>query len=91
MSVYQDALTKWGEGAQIEQMKEEAAELIVALQKLRRHGDMTQKIAAVVDELADVEIMLEEMKLIFPREDIEARKKFKLARLRRRLDGVEVG
>lgn len=89
MTIYEEALLKWGKEGQIEQMKEEAIELSLALQKLRRSGDPEKKLLAVIDELADVEIMLEEMKLVFPYALVEERKKFKLDRLRRRLDGLE--
>jgi len=60
----QAALDKWGLDAQCDQTIEECAELIVALQKhvKRSHGEDT--LDKVLDEIADVEMMLAQMRLI---------------------------
>lgn len=65
--IYQDALLKWGMDSQINMAIEEMAELISALQHYRRkeswghHSTMED----IVDEIADVEIMIEQLKYMF--------------------------
>ena len=59
----QPALDTWGLNAQVDQTTEECAELIVALHKHTKripHGDTYTN---VLDELADVEMMLAQMRL----------------------------
>ncbi len=53
--LYQATLNKWGEDAQYDQMVAECAELMCALKHVRR-GKVDQQ--AVIDELADVTLML---------------------------------
>lgn len=85
--VYEIALEKWGKAAQIAKTVEECAELIVAIAKNENVDD-------ILEEMADVEIMLEQMKLIFnydfrltsPHSKFHAIKEKKLLRLRRRLE-----
>ena len=63
-TLYIEAIVKWSEGSQIKMAMEECAELIKALLKLDRkmngstHDD-------VLEEMADVEIMIEQLKIIF--------------------------
>lgn len=80
-SIYLAALRVWGADAQMDMCAEECGELIAALNRFRR-GRSTK--AAVVEELADVSIMLEQMALIFC-QDVEIAKVHKLERLRQRL------
>jgi NTP pyrophosphatase (non-canonical NTP hydrolase) len=78
--IYTQALVKWGRTFQMDMLVEECAELIKAVQKLNhRHGDVLD----VVEELADVEIMCEQMRLIFNPVKIDEMKTEKLARLER--------
>lgn len=73
------ALTKWGEGAQIAMVFEEMAELQKELCKHLKGKKVTGHIA---EEIADVEIMLDQMKLLFDIEKlVESNKRYKLARL----------
>lgn len=82
MNIYKLALDKYGLEAQFDQCIEELAELIVAL----RHNKRLRNTAMdVLNEIADVEIMLEQMKLIFGEHEYEACKMAKLARLGDRL------
>lgn len=75
-SLYQEAVKLWGFDSQVQMMIEEMAELTTALcHVLRAKGSIEN----VVEEIADVEIMLEQMKVIFP--SIERIKKEKLKRL----------
>ena len=82
--VYDKAIAKWGKTAQLIMFIEEASELTKELTKdLRNQGDKK----AIIEEIADVEIMLEQLKIIYkcssPLEEI---KKIKLARLEERID-----
>ena len=79
MNIYLEAVAKWGVESQITLMVEESAELIKAIMKFfYRHG----KKCIVVEELADVEIMCEQMRVIFDSQKIDVIKKQKLERLK---------
>lgn len=83
--IYRIALDKWGADAQILMVMEEMAELQKELCKNRRGRENASYIA---EEIADVEIMLEQMKLLFEADELV--KEFKGAKLRRlkaRLEG----
>ena len=60
----QTALDRWGMNAQVGQAVEECAELIVALQKYVRQPE-SDAIDSVLDEMADVEMMLAQMRIVF--------------------------
>ena len=81
--ILQVAINRWGHDSQMDQLIEECAELIVAIHHLRRSKD---NLLPVLEELADVEIMLEQMSIIFDRELIEQIKFQKMTRLAQRLD-----
>ena len=77
----------WGRQAQIEVAKEELAELIVALCKLDRkvNGSTPEQVAG---EMADCELMLQQLEWIFKNSELVAEIKVeKLQRLQRRLEG----
>lgn len=59
------ALERWGEAAQVGMAVEECAELIVALQKHTNRTPTTETLENILDEIADVEIMLAQMRLTF--------------------------
>lgn len=80
--IYRQALDQYGFTAQKEMVFEETGELQNALAKFIR-GRGTQK--AVITELADVSIMVEQMDRLFGQEDFAAEKERKLNRLARRL------
>ena len=82
--LYQKAIEKWGEKAQMQMAVEECAELIQALMKYGReiNGDDEYK---VMQEIADVEIMMEQLREIFGNGDIDNFKRLKLERLERLL------
>ena len=85
--ILQKAIEKWGIKAQTEMIIEECLELAVALQKLKRlRGDMEQKEENVIDEIADVKIMIKQAEKIFPIERINERIDFKMNRLNSRLN-----
>ena len=76
--IYATALEQWGFFSQTNMLIEECAELILAMQKYNhRTGDVDN----VLEELADVEIMCEQMRLIFDSTHIDQIKKQKLERL----------
>jgi NTP pyrophosphatase (non-canonical NTP hydrolase) len=81
------AIDKWGVDAQVEMVEEECIELALAIHKLRRkRGDFVEKTNAVIDEIADAIIMLEQAKLIFDIDAINARICFKMDRLKSRIE-----
>ena len=82
VSTYKAALKQWGVFSQFNVLVEECAELIFALQKFQfRNGSEHN----VIEELADVEIMCEQMRLVFSPARINKVKKQKLEQLQERL------
>ena len=77
-SVYQDAIDVWGVQSQCLMAMEECAELIQALSHYRRYSTVHE----VVEEIADVEIMCKQLRLMFDSNEIDKIKKEKLKRLR---------
>lgn len=87
----------YGYEEQSNQLIEECAELIQALNKYRRAGGKEQKtdigvldaLANVIEELADVEVMLDQIKYLLniSEDDILAIKKAKAVRQRNRMQG----
>lgn len=81
--VYKQALEKWGAEVQICMVFEEMAELQKELCKYKRGNVNFHSIA---EEIADVEIMLGQMKILFGIEGaVENFKEYKLERLKERL------
>ena len=88
--IYQRALEKFGIDAQIGQLHEEIGELMVAISKAIRYVNKYNEKSEVLNgnimsEIADVEIMLEQMKIVFNKEklwDFENIKKGKLHKLK---------
>lgn len=87
--IYMKAIETYGEEAQITMVFEEMAELQKALCKYLRKEHTMNKIEllpSIVEEIADVEIMLEQMKLLFGiNNEVENFKVFKVDRLKERL------
>lgn len=80
------AIDAWGANAQIELIEEECLELALALQKLKRkRGSEIEKYNAIIDEIADVKIMIEQAQIIFSQDEINKRVDYKMNRLRERL------
>ncbi len=65
--IYQATINKWGEEAQYDQAVEECAELIAALKHYRR-GKIDRQ--AVIDELADVSLMLGQLSWMFGKDEV---------------------
>ncbi len=86
IELYCDAIKKWGDQAQVMMVYEEMAELQKELCKNWRGRDNIEQIA---DEVADVEIMLAQLELIYDiSERVRQHKALKLMRLRKRLEGA---
>lgn len=86
--ICKQALDLYGKKAQICMVFEEMAELQKELCKYLRESEI---IGNITEEIADVEIMLEQMKLLFDIEkEVEEEKKYKLKRLEERLKEKEI-
>jgi len=63
IQIMHTALEQWGFNAQVGQAIEESAELIVALQKFTNRTPTPDGVEKILDEIADVEMMLAQMRL----------------------------
>ena len=88
--IFAKALDTYGVMSQILMTFEEMSELQKALCKFfRGEHDIVENSAAIAEEIADVEIMLTQMKQLFVLEDaVDYARQFKVARLAERL-GME--
>lgn len=80
--IYTDALNFYGIESQKAMLVEEVGELLNALAKFRRERATGRD---VITELADVSIMVEQMAVVFGKEQYEREKERKLERLKYRL------
>jgi len=87
--ILQRAIDLWGEKAQRELIIEESLELGLALMKLRRSGDPEEQMKDVIDEVADMKIMVAQAELLYGKEAIDKRVEYKMNRLVGRLDKRE--
>ena len=92
MEIYKQTIKKWGEDAQIDLCIEECGELIVALIKRNRYSNGSNN-DDIINDLVDVEIMIEQLKIIYAKKEsefnsftFEVYKRSKLKRLKRRLE-----
>lgn len=83
MAIYEAAITKWGDKAQILMAVEEMAELTKALLKYLRYGERPEVLDSIMEERADVEIMLNQLHVIFG--DCSEQECAKLSRLENRI------
>jgi NTP pyrophosphatase (non-canonical NTP hydrolase) len=88
----QSALEQWGLNAQVGQAVEECAELIVALQKYINRTPQPGMKENILDEIADVEMMLAQIRLALNIDDATLRKRIerKFERLNQYLSKDEV-
>lgn len=85
-TLWDRVLNVYGIAAQLDMTAEECAELIVAVEKIKRHGLQEERKAALADEIADVQIMLEQITYYLElKDDVERIRYEKLARLEVRL------
>ena len=84
MSLLQRAIAKYGKDAQMKMVLEEMSELQKEICKLWRGKDNRD---AIAEEVADVEIMLDQLKLMLDIPyQVEQHRQNKLQRLRERLE-----
>ena len=83
-SLYKQAVDTWGADNQLDMAIEECAELITAIRHFKRGRCSFQKLA---EEVADVEIMMDQIREIINPIIIDIQKAEKLSRLKRRLGG----
>ena len=90
--IYSKAIEHFGKDKQLFQTCEECAELIQAISKATRYEGESY-ILNVAEEVADVEVMLEQVKRIFDLKPgiIDEYKRMKLKRLERYIDGQQTG
>jgi len=82
-ATFRRAVETWGIDAQADMAEEEAAEFIAASKHHRRDKASVEDL---IDELADLRIMCEQLSLYIGRDIVEARVREKMKRLRERLD-----
>jgi len=92
IKIMQKCLDQWGLNAQVGQTVEECAKLIVALQKYVNRTPSTGMVENIFDEIADVEMMLGQMRLVLGIDDDTLRKRieYKFERLNQYLSRDEV-
>lgn len=81
--VYQKAIKTYSEVAQMRKTQEECGELVAAI---GQNIDCRIDVHALASEVADVEIMIEQMRMIIGKEKVDAAKAYKINRLRERLE-----
>lgn len=86
VDLYKQAIAKYGTERQTNKAIEELAELTAAIQK---HREGRVPLSAVVEEMADVLIMVEQLTLIYDLSPnaVDFVKRVKLGRLKGKLDG----
>ena len=88
--ILQNAIDTYGTKAQIMQCIEEMAELIQAINKYFRANteeEMAKAYISVIEEISDVQIMLEQMRIVFGDKAVDEQITAKLGRLEKRLKG----
>lgn len=89
--IFEAAIATYGEKSQKLMLIEEMSELTKEICKdFRRQGNIT----AIAEEIADVEIMLEQAKMIYSADNefyklVDAARKYKVDRLKKRLGVAE--
>lgn len=69
---------------------EEASELIKAICKIRRNGVTEETVNGIAEEIADMEIMLEQLKIMFYlSEGVNEWKNYKIGRLSQTIEEAE--
>ena len=81
--IYEAALAKYGAEAQTLMVMEEMAEL---QKELCKHSRGTDNVDHIAEEIADVEIMLEQMKILYNCEyEVKKYRREKIERLKERI------
>ena len=88
MDIYHRALKVWGKNPQMLQVIEEMSELIKEILKNVNRGK--DNISDIIEETADVEIMIEQLKCCYNiKQKVENYKEQKLLKIAKRLDEWE--
>jgi len=82
-ATFRETVDTWGIDAQAEMAEEEAAEFIVESKHWARDKNEPED---VIDELADLRIMIEQLSLFLGRDEVDDRIRIKMDRLRERLE-----
>ena len=85
--LYLRAINQWGYEAQLDMALEEMLELSLELRRFMRNGGEWDA-EKIEEEIADVEIMIGQLKLIFNEKNIRRIKVRKKKRLARRLENA---
>ena len=83
--IYRQAISLWGYAMQMDLALEEMNELSIAILKFRRNP-VYQKTEEIQQEIADVEIMMEQLRMIFNTKAVSRAKSYKLRRLKKRIE-----
>lgn len=83
LDIYERAIDRWGTPAQVLMLIEECSELLTAIAQYDR-GRVDD--GAVAEEIADVFLMLMQMRHIMGHDIVDEALEFKLERLKKRLD-----
>lgn len=88
--VLNKAIEKYGLNQQVDKAVEELAELVVAIQKIRNKPYTKELRNNLIEELADVETMIWQLKRIFIIKESELNeiKAYKIERLQQRLNDL---
>lgn len=76
------AVAHYGVKNQVEQMVEECAEFIVCVNHIRRGRETATEL---IEEMADMEIVLEQLKMVYGGEEWGAARQRKIERLKNRI------
>lgn len=88
LEILKQAIEQFGVENQTEMIKEECLELALALQRFKRNPCDTN-VDNIIDELADVNIMIEQAKIMFPTDLIQKRIDYKMERLEKRIKAIK--
>ena len=77
--IYKKAIEKWGNPSQVLMAMGECGELIAELNAFFNQGKSSRK--AVISEIADVEIMCGQLRVMFSNDEVDIEKARKLKRL----------
>lgn len=83
--ILESAIYTWGGEAQENMAIEECSEFIKAICKYRRSNNGTEELENIIDEIADVTIMMRQMAIMVSRNAVNDRIEFKIDRLRKKL------
>lgn len=85
--IYDEAIRQWGVEKQLRQAQEECGELVAAINQYIRG---TRRAEHVVTEIADVQIMVEQLIKVFGQAEVASERHKKLTRLEDRLGPVTI-